>query len=73
MKLADVLSVVPEGPESMMVSGGVVSCGGGGTSTVKVLEAGVASTLPAQSVAFTSKVSLQSERLPYLIGVPTAD
>jgi len=48
--------MVPEGPESMVVSGGVVSRGGGGTSTVKVLEAGVASTLPAPSVALTSKV-----------------
>jgi hypothetical protein len=48
--------VVPEGPESMVVSGGVVSCGGGGTFTVKVLEAGVASTLPTPSLALTSKV-----------------
>ena len=48
--------MVPEGPESMVVSGGVVSCGGGGTFTVKVLEAGVASTLPAPSFALTSKV-----------------
>ena len=48
---------VPEGPESMVVSGAVVSSGGGeGTFTVKVLEAGVASTLPAPSVALTSKV-----------------
>ena len=49
---------VPVGPEfmSMVVSGGVVSCGGGGTSTLKVLVAGVASTLPAASVARTSKV-----------------
>ena len=42
--------IVPEGPEAMVVSGGVVS------STVKVLEAGVASTLPAPSVALTWKV-----------------
>ena len=48
--------MVPEGPESMVVSGGVVSCGGGGTFTVKVLEAGVAFTLPAPSFALTSKV-----------------
>jgi hypothetical protein len=47
--------MVPEGPESMMVLGGVVSCGGG-TFTVKVLEAGVGSTLPAPSLALTSKV-----------------
>ena len=47
--------MVPEGPESIVVSGGVVSCGGGST-TLKVLEAGVASTLPAASVALTSKV-----------------
>ena len=48
--------VAPEGPESMVVSGGMVSCGGGGTSTVKVLEAELASTLPALSFALTSKV-----------------
>ncbi len=48
--------MVPEGPESMVVFGGVVSWGGGGTSTAKVLEAGVASTLPAPSLALTSKV-----------------
>ena len=47
--------MVPEEPESIVVSGGVVSCGGGST-TLKVLEAGVASTLPAASVALTSKV-----------------
>ena len=54
--------MVPEGPESMVVFGGVVSCGGGGTSTVKVLEAEVASTLPAPSVALTSKVWEPLER-----------
>ncbi len=29
-KLAELLLTVPEGPESMVVSGGVVSAGGGG-------------------------------------------
>jgi hypothetical protein len=55
-KLASFCFTVPEGPESMVVFGAVVSCGGGDTSTLKVLEAGVASTLPAASVARTSKV-----------------
>ena len=55
VKVALFCLIVPEGPESMVVSGGVVSCGVG-TFTVKVLEAGVASTLPAPSVALTSKV-----------------
>jgi hypothetical protein len=54
--------MVSEGPESMVVSGEVVSCGGGGTFTVKVLEAGVASTLPTPSVALTSKVCSPLER-----------
>jgi len=57
-KLAELLFTVLDGPESMVVSGGVVSAGGGGgdSSTLKVLEAGVASTLPASSLALTSKV-----------------
>jgi hypothetical protein len=55
--------MVPEGPESMVVSGAVVSCGGGGTFTVKVLDAGVASTLPTPSLALTWKVCDPSERL----------
>jgi hypothetical protein len=54
--------MVPEGPESMVVTGGVVSCGGG-SSTLKVLEAGVVSTLSAASVALTSKVWEPPERL----------
>ena len=54
--------VVPEGPEFMAVSGEVVSCGGGGTFAVKVLEAGVASTLPTPSLALTSKVCGPLER-----------
>ena len=63
VKVALFCLIVPEGPESMVVSGAVVSAGGGGgTSTVKVLEAGVASTLPAPSVALTSKVCDPLER-----------
>ena len=55
--VAESTVIVSEGPESTVVSGGVVSSGGGGggTSTLKVLEAGVPSTLPAVSVALTSK------------------
>jgi len=54
--------IVPEGPESIVVSGAVVSCGGGGTSTVKVLEAGMASVFPAASLALTEKVCDPLER-----------
>ena len=54
--------MVPEGPESIVVSGAVVSCGGGGTSTVKVLEAGMASVFPAASLALTEKVCDPLER-----------
>jgi hypothetical protein len=52
---ADVLLTEPEGPEPMVVSGGVVS-GGGAVLIVQVRVAGVASTLPAASVALTEKV-----------------
>jgi hypothetical protein len=55
---------VPEGPESMVVSGGVVSCGGGAVLTVQVRVAGVASTLPAPSLALTEKVCEPSARTP---------
>ncbi len=41
--------IVPEGPESIVVSGAVVS-------TVQVVEGGEASVLPAASVALTEKV-----------------
>ena len=53
-KLADDDVTVPDGPEPIVVSGGVVS--GGGTFTVQVREAGEASVLPAPSVARTSNV-----------------
>ena len=55
MNEAEVLLTEPEGPEPMVVSGGVVS-GGGAVLTVQVRVAGVASTLPAASVALTEKV-----------------
>jgi hypothetical protein len=58
---ADVLLTVPEGPELMVVFGGVVS-GSGAVLTVQVRVAGVASTLPAPSVALTEKVCEPSER-----------
>ena len=53
-KLAEALVDVPEGPELIVVSGGVVS--GGGAFTVQVRLAGVRSALPAASVARTLKV-----------------
>jgi hypothetical protein len=52
VKLAVVSAVVSAGPESIVVSGGVVSL----ARTVQVYEAGVGSTLPASSSARTSKV-----------------
>ena len=56
-----VLSLVgPDGPAVMLVSGGVVST----VSTVKARLAGVASTLPAASMARTSKVWAPSLRVP---------
>ena len=48
-KVASSVAMVPEGPESMTVSGAVVS-------TVKDLVAGVGSWFPAESMALTSKV-----------------
>ena len=60
VKEADELLTVPEGPELMVVFGGVVS-GGGAVLTVQVRVAGVASTLPAPSVALTEKVCEPSE------------
>ena len=48
LKLAEVLVTVPEGPAVIVVSGG--------TTTVQLWVAGVASTLPATSVACTWKV-----------------
>ena len=58
---ADVLLTVPVGPESMVVFGGVVS-GGGAVFIVQVRVAGVASTLPAASVALTENVCEPSVR-----------
>ena len=58
---ADVLLTVPEGPELMVVFGGVVS-GGGTVLTVQERVAGVPSTLPAASVALTENVCWPSER-----------
>ena len=48
MKVAVVSAVVADGPEVMLVSGGVVSAG---AVTVHVKDAGVVSALPAASVA----------------------
>ena len=53
--------VGPDGPEVMVVLGRVVS-------TVKVRFAGVASTLPARSVARTSKVWTPSASVPVVRG-----
>ena len=53
-KPASLALEVPEGPESIEVSGAVVSGGGGGTSsTVQLWVAGLGSTFPAASVART--------------------
>jgi hypothetical protein len=52
-KLALLEVVVLGGPELIVVSGGVVSAV---DCTVQLCEAGVASVLPAGSVAFTEKV-----------------
>ncbi len=54
VKLAALDVTVPEVPPEIVVSGAVVS--GGGTSTVQVRAAGVASVFPAASVARTSNV-----------------
>ena len=52
---AEVLLTDPDGPEPMVVSGGVVS-GAGTVLTVQVRDAGVPSALPAASVALTENV-----------------
>ena len=55
-KLAEVAVVVVAGPTVIDVSGGVVSAGGGGGGgdvTDQMYTAGVASTLPAASLART--------------------
>jgi hypothetical protein len=55
-KLAEVAVVVVAGPAVIDVSGGVVSTGGGGGGgdvTAQSYSAGVASTLPAASLART--------------------
>ena len=56
VKLAELEATVPDGPEAIAVSGGVVSW------TVQVRLAGVASTLPAASMARTRKVWLPAAR-----------
>ena len=58
---AEVLLTLPDGPELMVVFGGVVS-GGGAVLTVQDRVAGVASTLPAPSLALTEKVCEPSVR-----------
>ncbi len=60
-KLAEVEVVVPEGPELIEVSGGVVS-GAGGTSTVQLWLAADGSVLPEVSVARTEKLWAPSPR-----------
>ena len=61
MKVGVVLFVVPDGPLSIMVFGAAVS-------TVKLRNAGVGSTLPAESVARTSKVCEPSARAAVVSG-----
>ena len=60
--------IVPVGPLVIVVSGGVVSTGSV-VSTVKVRLAGVASVLPAASVARTSKVCEPSASAVVVNGV----
>ena len=60
-RLAAVSLVTAGGPESMVVSGGIVS-------TVHVERAGVRSTLPAGSVARTPKLCVPSARPSYSAG-----
>ena len=67
-RLAESEATVPDGPESIVVSGGVVSDGGTTTSTIQVWDAGVASVLPAPSVARTSKVWSAFARFEYDLG-----
>ena len=54
-RLAVVAVVVPEGPELIVVSGGVVSAGGVTACTAQLSVAGDGSVLPAESVALTEK------------------
>ena len=61
LNVALVAVVVLAGPLSIAVSGGVVSGGGAGATTVHVCVAGVASVLPLVSVARTLKVWLPTE------------
>jgi hypothetical protein len=60
-KLAAVEVVVPDGPETIDVSGAVVS---GGVCTVQLWVAGDASVLPAASVARTEKVWVPTAKEP---------
>jgi hypothetical protein len=71
-KLADVEVVVPEGPDPIVVSGGVVSGGGveGAASTDHASLAGVASTFPAASVARTEKLCPPTFSPVYALGEP---
>ncbi len=62
LNVASVALVVLAGPLSIVVSGGVVSGGGVGSTIVHVCVAGVASVLPAPSVARTLKVCVPSAR-----------
>ena len=57
--MAEVLTVVASGPESMVVSGGTPGAGG---SIVQVCVAGVGSTLPEKSTARTSNVCVPRPR-----------
>jgi hypothetical protein len=61
LKLAAVEEVVPDGPEVIEVWGAVVS---GAASTVQVRLAGVASVLPAASVARAEKVCVPAAKEP---------
>jgi hypothetical protein len=65
VKLALVLVVVAAGPEPIVVSGAVVS---GGGWIVQLWLAGVASTLPAASLARTSKLCAPTARPVYSRG-----
>jgi hypothetical protein len=71
-KLAPVELVVPEGPELIEVSGGVVSGGGDSAigSTAQVSLAGVGSTLPSASVARTEKLCDPKLKPEYAFGDP---
>jgi hypothetical protein len=53
LKLAEVEVVVPDGPPVIEVSGGMVSAGGVGDSTVQLRVAGVESTFWEASIART--------------------